>query len=58
MNDADGPLVAEIVYGHLFRHGRQPQASDVAEALQLAVKELKARSVPYERWMPFVHMGV
>jgi CHAT domain-containing protein len=58
MNDQDGPLVAEIVYSHLFRDGRPPQASDAAEALQLAVKELKARKVPYERWITFIHMGI
>jgi CHAT domain-containing protein len=39
MNDEDGPTVAEIVYSHLFREGRQPQAEDAAEALQLAVRE-------------------
>ncbi|KAJ7451978.1 CHAT domain-containing protein [Mycena latifolia] len=58
MNDKDGPVVAEIVYTHLFRGGQQPNASDAAEALQLAVKELKARKVSYERWIPFIHMGV
>ncbi|KAJ7482524.1 CHAT domain-containing protein [Mycena latifolia] len=58
MNDADGPLVAEILYTHLFRGDRQPQASDAAEALSLAIQELKTRKVPYERWIPFIHMGV
>ncbi|KAJ7930712.1 CHAT domain-containing protein [Mycena leptocephala] len=58
MNDEDGPLVAEIFYSHLFRDGQRPQASDTAKALQLAVKGLKARDVPYERWIPFIHMGV
>jgi CHAT domain-containing protein len=58
MNDEDGPLVAEAVYSHLFRDGRNPQASEAAEALHLAVKELKKRKVPYERWIPFIHMGV
>ncbi|KAJ7720118.1 CHAT domain-containing protein [Mycena maculata] len=58
MNDEDGPLVAESVYSHLFRDGRQPQASDAAEALQLAVNKLKAQKVPYERWIPFIHMGI
>ncbi|KAJ6555659.1 CHAT domain-containing protein, partial [Mycena vulgaris] len=57
MNDQDGPLVAEVVYSHLFRDGRKPQASDAAEGLHLAVKELKKRKVPYERWIPFIHMG-
>jgi hypothetical protein len=58
MKDEDGPLVAEIVYSHLFRDGQQPQASDAARALQLAVRELRNRKVSYERWMPFIHMGI
>jgi len=57
MDDRDGPKVAEIVYSHLFRKGQQPQATETAEALHLAVKELK-KNVPYERWVPFIHMGI
>ncbi|KAJ7916878.1 CHAT domain-containing protein, partial [Mycena leptocephala] len=57
MNDTDGPLVSEIIYSHLFRNGRHPQASDAAEALQVAVNELK-KKVPFERWIAFIHMGV
>ncbi|KAJ6569836.1 CHAT domain-containing protein, partial [Mycena vulgaris] len=57
MDDRDGPVVAEMVYSHLFRDGRQPQASDTAEALHLAVRELRAK-VPHVRWIPFIHMGV
>ncbi|KAJ6542286.1 CHAT domain-containing protein [Mycena vulgaris] len=58
MHDSDGPIVAEGVYSHLFRDGQEPQASDAAEALQLVVRELKKRNVPYERWIPFIHMGI
>ncbi|KAF8197821.1 CHAT domain-containing protein [Mycena galopus ATCC 62051] len=58
MNDADGPLVAKSFYSYLFRDGRQPQATDAAEALHHAVKDLKARKVPYEQWVPFIHIGV
>ncbi|KAJ7191945.1 hypothetical protein GGX14DRAFT_480734 [Mycena pura] len=58
MQDQDGPLVAKAVYSYLFRDGRQPQATDAAKALHLAVKELKERNVPYERWIPFIHMGI
>lgn len=58
MNDNDGPLVAETVYSWLFQDGQQPQATEAAMALQLAVKELKDRKVPHERWIPFIHMGV
>ncbi|KAJ6574518.1 CHAT domain-containing protein [Mycena capillaripes] len=52
MNDMDGPTVAETVYSHLFYQGQKPQVMETAEALQLAVKELKQRKVPYERWVP------
>ncbi|KAJ7202156.1 CHAT domain-containing protein [Mycena pura] len=58
MQDQDGPLVAKAVYSYLFRNGRQPQATDAAEALYLAVKELRERNVSYERWVPFIHMGI
>jgi CHAT domain-containing protein len=58
MHDDDGEPVAASFYTHLFRDGRQPQASDTAEALQVAVKELKAKKIPHERWIPFIHMGV
>ncbi|KAJ6578057.1 CHAT domain-containing protein, partial [Mycena capillaripes] len=58
MNDQDGPLLAETFYSCLFRDHKKPQASDTAEALQLAVKELKVRKVPYERWIPFIHLGI
>ncbi|KAJ6513546.1 CHAT domain-containing protein [Mycena vitilis] len=58
MNDSDGPVVAKIVYSHLFRDGQEPLASDAAKALHLAVRELKRRGIPYERWVPFIHMGI
>ncbi|KAJ7866748.1 CHAT domain-containing protein, partial [Mycena leptocephala] len=58
MDDQDGPLVAESVYSHLFGDGKEPQASDAAGALQLAMNKLKAQDVPYQRWVPFIHMGV
>ncbi|KAJ7759417.1 CHAT domain-containing protein [Mycena maculata] len=58
MNDQDGPLIAEKFYSYLFRNGRRPQATDTAEALNIAVKELRVRNVPYERWVPFIHMGI
>jgi CHAT domain-containing protein len=58
MCDADGPFVADSFYSHLLRDGRQPQATDAAEVLHHAVKQLKAKKVPYERWIPFIHMGI
>ncbi|KAJ6543042.1 CHAT domain-containing protein [Mycena capillaripes] len=58
MNDLDGPGVAKNFYSHLFRDGQQPQAGDAAEALHLAVEKLKRQKVPFERWIPFIHIGV
>jgi hypothetical protein len=58
MNNDDGPTVTEVVYSHLFREGQQPKHTNAAKALQLAVKELKSRKVPYERWVPFIHIGI
>ncbi|KAF7330583.1 putative 30S ribosomal protein S17P-like [Mycena venus] len=58
MNDQDGPLVAEVFYSNLFQDSQTPQAVDAAEALHLAVKELRKQNVPYERWIPFIHMGI
>jgi CHAT domain-containing protein len=58
MNDQDGPLVAESFYTHLFHDSQEPQANDTAMALQISVTELKARNVPYARWIPFIHMGI
>ncbi|KAJ7745917.1 CHAT domain-containing protein [Mycena maculata] len=69
MNDQDGPVVAETVYSHLFRDGRQPQASDAAEALQLAVNKLKTQKVgmkpklsqavsPTQQWLRRRYMGM
>jgi hypothetical protein len=58
IKDQDGPVVADIFYSYLFREGQQPQATDAAEALHFAVEELKAQKVPFERWIPFIHMGV
>ncbi|KAJ7264632.1 CHAT domain-containing protein, partial [Mycena rebaudengoi] len=58
MMDEDGPVVAETVYSHLLGGGHRPQASDAAKALQLAVRKLRDAGVPYERWVPFIHLGI
>ncbi|KAJ6576087.1 CHAT domain-containing protein [Mycena vulgaris] len=64
MHDPDGPEVADTFYGHLFRNAEKkfnppvfPNLSESAEALHLAVKELKTH-VPFARWVPFVHFGL
>ncbi|KAJ7674365.1 CHAT domain-containing protein, partial [Mycena rosella] len=58
MDDQDGPVVAEVVYNHLFGSGKTPEVTDAAKGLQLAVRKLRDLGVPYERWVPFIHMGI
>ncbi|KAF8197304.1 CHAT domain-containing protein [Mycena galopus ATCC 62051] len=58
MLDPDGPVLAEAIYTHLFSNGKKPQATDVAKALQLAVRKLRDSGVSYERWVPFIHLGI
>ncbi|KAJ7246519.1 CHAT domain-containing protein [Mycena rebaudengoi] len=56
--DDDGPAIVETVYNHLLGSGKRPQASEAAKALQLAVRRMRDAGVPYERWVPFIHLGV
>ncbi|KAJ7263845.1 CHAT domain-containing protein [Mycena rebaudengoi] len=58
MMDEDGPVVAETVYSHLLGSGQRPQASEAAKALQLAVRKMRDAGMPYERWVPFIHLGI
>jgi CHAT domain-containing protein len=58
MLDQDGPVLSEAVYTYLFRNGQEAQVTDTAKALQLAVRNLRDSGVPYERWVPFIHIGV
>jgi CHAT domain-containing protein len=58
IDDNDGPLIAEAFYTHLFADGRKPQAIDAAEALQIAVREMREKGLPCRRWAPLVHMGI
>ncbi|KAF7339064.1 CHAT domain-containing protein [Mycena venus] len=64
MYDPDGPEIAEVFYGHLFRDAdptstppRFPDLSNSAHALHMAVMQLRQK-VPFARWVPFVHFGV
>ncbi|KAJ7303737.1 CHAT domain-containing protein [Mycena albidolilacea] len=45
MKDDDGPVVAKEFYSYLFKDGPQPQATDAAEALHFAVRELRKQNL-------------
>ena len=63
--DVDGPEVMDTFYENLFRdsmstNASQPHLDDMqaARALHLAVGKLRAKSVSFARWVPFVHLGI
>ena len=62
MRDEDGPSIADIFYKEIFQgsDGKptlEPDISKSAQALHIAIKELRSHKVPFHRWIPFIHMG-
>ncbi|KAG9026920.1 hypothetical protein FRB95_008313 [Tulasnella sp. JGI-2019a] len=56
--DEDGQIIAEVFYKHMFRNGVEAvDIRDSAAALREAVKVLRGRNVPFERWINYVHYG-
>ena len=55
--DNDAPHVANTFYGHIFNNGK-PDITRSAEALHLAVQELRNKPCSFERWVPFIHFGL
>ncbi|KAJ7927354.1 hypothetical protein B0H13DRAFT_1598752, partial [Mycena leptocephala] len=62
INDQDAPLITKALYDDLFRNADRtsdpPNLNESAEALHFAVKNLRDRGVPFQRWVPFVHYGL
>jgi hypothetical protein len=60
MADKDGPTITYSFYDHLFRKsgGNVPDIAQAAEALQLAVKQLRDDGCSFKRWVPFIHLGL
>lgn len=59
MGDADGPIIAKMLYGELFAGDSaylDPEA--VPYALDAAVQELRAKGLHPSRWASFVHVGI
>ena len=58
--DNDAPNVANTFYGHIFDNGtaKKPHTTRSAEALHLAVKELRNKPCSFKRWVPFIHLGL
>ncbi|KAG8870913.1 hypothetical protein FRB98_001261, partial [Tulasnella sp. 332] len=59
MSDEDGPVFTKDFYTFMFRKGPEAvDCKDAAKALSRAVKRLRQRRVPLERWINFVHYGI
>lgn len=54
--DADGPAFANTFYTHLFQRG-PVNLGYVAEAVHVAIQNLRSEGLPFSRWVPFLHMG-
>ena len=57
IQDQDGPTVAQAVYSQLV-DGGVPNSMSAAEALHQATLQLQKQGASFERWVPFIHMGV
>ncbi|KAB5591225.1 hypothetical protein CTheo_5342 [Ceratobasidium theobromae] len=57
--DVDAPLVAECVYAQLLGDGKMDH-KDAAKALHFATATLRAGvgEQAFERWVPYIHIGV
>jgi CHAT domain-containing protein len=58
MYDADGPIVAEIVYKTMLGEERVPDVRMAAKGLHLAIQKLRKDGAALHQWMPFVHIGI
>ncbi|KZO96574.1 hypothetical protein CALVIDRAFT_549579 [Calocera viscosa TUFC12733] len=58
MADQDGPALTRMFYDYLSKDGRQPEAHNAAEALHLALRQFRLRTIPMYRWALFVHVGI
>ncbi|CAE6509318.1 unnamed protein product [Rhizoctonia solani] len=58
VEDEDAPVIANEVYGRLFRNGNMNH-KDSARALHAAVNELRLLSgnKDFIRWVPYIHIG-
>lgn len=63
MADEDGPEIADSFYRHLFQGNDKsashiPEVTQAAPALHEAVEKLRREGCSFERWVPFIHLGL
>jgi CHAT domain-containing protein len=56
IQDNEAPHVADVVYERLFKD-QQPDCIQAAHAVHHAVQCLRKENVPFQSWVPFIHIG-
>jgi CHAT domain-containing protein len=59
IKDEDAPVIADAVYSQLLKNGGM-DVTHVAKALHFAVGDLRRKvgDKSFERWVPYIHIGV
>ena len=58
ISDRVAPDVARGVYKELFRDGKRPDVREAARALHEAIKCARDRGEGFDKWVPFIHVGL
>jgi CHAT domain-containing protein len=58
ISDELAPLVARDVYWQLFQKGTRPDYREAARALHEAIRHLRDSGAPFEKWLPFIYVGL
>jgi CHAT domain-containing protein len=58
ISDELAPLVAWDVYWQLLRKGTRPDYREAARALHETIGRLRNNGAPFEKWLPFIHVGL
>lgn len=58
--DQDGPPLAGIVYKRAFGKDAEkvPDVRGVSRALHMSIRAMRRSGLPFQRWAPFVHVGI
>ena len=57
ISDKHAPTVAKDVYEQLFSNGMEPDYREAARALHVAIGRLRDGNIPFDDWIPFIHVG-
>ena len=58
MDDAEGPKLAMDFCEYLWKKKKVLDVTQTAAALHYAIRMMRARNVPIERWANIVHFGI